>query len=174
MIRDGRPGELDEISRLLKDAYLEYESYFPREDWKSYLENIMDVRSRLAVSELIVAELKGQLAGTVTLYLDGARSAREAWPGGWAGVRLLAVHPAFRGRGVGRALMAECIKRCRKHKIATIGLHTAAIMSTARQMYESLGFIRVPEYDFHPRPGTVVMAYRLELLAKTGEVTPAG
>ncbi len=147
----------------MRDAYLEYGKSFPPEHWKSYLENIMDVRSRLGISELIVAELNGRMAGAVTLYLDASRSSQEGWPRSWAGIRLLAVYPAYRGRGIGRALIEECIQRCRELKITTIGLHTAGIMNIARQMYERMGFARVPEHDFHPRPGTVVMAYRLQL-----------
>jgi GNAT superfamily N-acetyltransferase len=123
----------------------------------------MDVRSRLGVSELIVVELDRQLVGAVTLYLDASSSSQEQWPKGWAGVRLLAVRPAYRGQGIGRALMEERIYRCRKRGIKTIGLHTAAIMNVARKIYKDMGFVRAPEYDFHPRPGTVVMAYRLQL-----------
>jgi ribosomal protein S18 acetylase RimI-like enzyme len=164
LIRDARSEELDEVSLLMKDAYLEYRDSFPPERWKSYLENVMDVRSRLSVSELIVAELNGgKVVGAVTLYLDASRSLQEGWPPGWAGIRLLAVHPAYRGRGIGHALMEECIRRCRKQHIKTIGLHTASIMDIARKMYERMGFVRAPEYDFHPRPGTVIMAYRLQL-----------
>jgi hypothetical protein len=36
-------------------------------------------------------------------------------------------------------------------------------MDIARRMYERMGFVRVPEFDFHPAPGIVVMAYRLDL-----------
>lgn len=36
-------------------------------------------------------------------------------------------------------------------------------MHVAKGMYERMGFIRIPEYDFHPAPGVVVMAYRLDL-----------
>lgn len=163
LIRDARSEELDKVSLLMRDAYLEYEDSFPSERWKSYLEDIMDVRSRLGVSKLLVAELSGKVVGAVTLYLDASRSSREEWPQGWAGIRLLAVHPAYRGRGIGRALMEECIHCCREQNIKTIGLHTTAIMDTARKMYERMGFVRAPEYDFHPRPGTVIMAYRLQL-----------
>jgi ribosomal protein S18 acetylase RimI-like enzyme len=163
LIRNARSEELDEVSLLMRDAYMEYENSFLPEHWKSYLENIMDVRSHLSDSELTVAVLNGQVVGTVTLYLDTSRSSQEGWPQGWAGIRLLAVHPAYRGRGIGRALMEECIHRCREQNIKAIGLHTAAIMSIARKMYEHMGFVRAPEYDFHPGPGTVIMAYRLHL-----------
>jgi GNAT superfamily N-acetyltransferase len=163
LIRDACSEELNEVSLLIKEAYMEYRRSFPPEHWKFYLENIIDVHSRLGVSELIVAELDRKLVGVVTLYLDASSSSQEQWPKGWAGVRLLAVRPAYRGQGIGRALMEECIYRCRKQNIKAIGLHTAIIMSVARKMYEDMGFIRAPEYDFQPRPGTVIMAYRLRL-----------
>ncbi len=160
IIRDARAEDLDEVSRLLRDAYLEYQKHFPEEDWKHYLDNIMNVRSRLSESELIVAELGGRIAGAVTLYLDGNR---DGWPQGAAGIRLLGVHPNYRGRGISRALMQECIRRCQKRKIATVCLHTAEIMSIAWKMYERMGFKRETEYDFHPRPDRVVMAYCLQI-----------
>ena len=163
LIRDVCPGELDAVSLMLKEAFKEYKSSFPPEVWQSYLENIMDVHSRLNTAQLIIAKLNMQVVGTVTLYLDALRSSQEGWPPGWASIRLLAIHPAYRGRGIGRALMEECIHRCRKQNIKTIGLHTAKIMSVACKLYESMGFVRRPEYDFHPRPGTVVMTYALQL-----------
>jgi ribosomal protein S18 acetylase RimI-like enzyme len=163
LIRNARSDELDEESLLLRDAYRQYEFLFHPETWKSYLEDIMDVPSRLSKSDLIVAELDHRLVGCVTLYLDGSRSFPEAWPIGWAVVRLLAVRPEYRGRGIGHALMEECIHRCRQAKIAAIGLHTTEVMDVARRMYERMGFVRVPESDFHPAPGVTVMAYSLQL-----------
>jgi GNAT superfamily N-acetyltransferase len=163
-LRDARPDELDRVALLLRDAYLEYEKFLPRDAWEYYLNDIMNVRGRLGAADLIVAELGGELAGSVTLYLKP--SGEAGWPAGWAGVRLLAVHPSCRGRGIGRALMDECIRRCRQRGIVTLGLHTTMMMEVARGMYERMGFVRIPEYDFRPRPETVVMAYRLDLKGK--------
>jgi len=163
LIRDARLEELDKISLLLKEAYQQYESILPTDAWNSYMEDIMNVRSRQDKSQLIVAEVNKQLVGTVTLYLNAHRSEQEGWPIGWAGIRLLAVHPSYRSRGIGRALMEECLRRCRREGIATVGLHTTEMMDVARRMYERMGFIRVPEFYFYPRPGVVVMAYRLDL-----------
>jgi ribosomal protein S18 acetylase RimI-like enzyme len=154
---------LDKVSLLLRDAYKQYQNIIPTEAWKSYLEDITDVKSRLGKSDLIIAELNHRLAGSVTLYLDGSQSFPEAWPRGWAVVRLLAVRPEYRGRGIGRTLMDECIRRCRQAKVAAIGLHTTEAMDIARQMYERMGFVRFPESDFHPAPGITVMAYSLRL-----------
>ena len=163
IIRDARLDELDKVSQLLKNSYQQYEQFLPGEAWQAYLEDIMDVRSRLAEAELIVAELEGKLAGAVTLYIETSSSQETGWPEGWAGIRLLAVHPRFRGRGIARALMGECLNRCRDKDISTIGLHTTEMMDVAREMYERMGFVRVPEFDFRPEPDTVVMAYRLDL-----------
>jgi len=135
----------------------------PAFNWEAYLENILDVRSRFGIADVIVAELNGKIAGTVTLFLKAAHFTPEGWPEEWAGVRLLAVHPDYRDRGIGRALMEECIRRARNAGKTAIGLHTSVLMAVARRMYEKMGFQRAPEYDYHPAPDVVVMAYRLDL-----------
>jgi GNAT superfamily N-acetyltransferase len=162
IIRDARPEEIDEVARLLKISYEQYQPDMPPSRWQKYLKDILDIRSRLPESQLIVAELNGKLAGTVTLYPD-ARAAEIIWPEKWAGVRLLGVDPRFRGRGVGQQLMDECLRRARINGNTALGLHTTEMMETAKKMYERMGFVRVPGYDFHPAPDMAVMAYKLDL-----------
>lgn len=162
-LRDARFEESDEVAQLLRVANQQYEVSVPAPAWESYLEDIKDVHSRLAVSQLIVAEVNKRVVGTVTLYLEGSHYSAQGWPKGWAGIRLLAVHPAYRGRGIGRALIEERFRRCREQSVITIGLHTTKFMDIARRMYEQMGFRRVPEFDFQPAPGVVVTAYRLDL-----------
>ena len=152
VIRDALPEELDAVSRLLKAAFQQYANSIPGDAWQFYLQDIMDVRGRLAESELIVTRLGGRLAGTVTLYMDPEKSAEGGWPQGWAGLRLLGVHPAYRGRGIGRALVEECLRRCRSAGITTVGLHTAAMMEVARRMYEKVGFVRYRNMTSIPGP----------------------
>jgi hypothetical protein len=36
-------------------------------------------------------------------------------------------------------------------------------MSTARGMYDRMGFVRVESFDFVPRPGVVGMGFKLDL-----------
>lgn len=161
-IHSARPSELDGASEVIRAAYSEYETDIPAPAWREYVADITDVCRRLGVAELIVAA-NGLTAGAVTLFPASAGPGETGWPEGWAGIRILAVHPEYRGRGVGRALMDECLRRCRKRGTRTVGLHTTEFMSVARSMYERMGFVRVPEFDFHPRPGVTVMAYKLEL-----------
>lgn len=162
-LRDARIEDADKVAQLLLKANQQYEKSIPAPAWESYVEDMMDVRSRLAVAQVIVTELNNLLVGTVTLYLDSSHYSEQGWPKSWAGIRLLAVHPAYRDRGIGHALMEECIRRCREKGITTIGLHTTALMDIARQMYERMGFRRIPEFDFQPAPEVLVTAYRLEL-----------
>ena len=71
--------------------------------------------------------------------------------------------PIRRGRGIGRLLTEECIRRARAAACPAIGLHTTELMAVARAMYERMGFVRAPERDFHPIPEIRVMGYRLNL-----------
>ena len=161
-IRDARPDELDEVARLILAANQEYAPLFPAHRWEFYAADITDVRGRLGESELIVAEAGERVLGSVTFYPTGSESG-ERWPSEWAGIRLLAVHPDARRLGLGRALMDECLLRCRQRGISTIGLHTTEAMALAKAMYERMGFVRRPEFDVSVGAGMVIMAYSLDI-----------
>ena len=76
--------------------------------------------------------------------------------------RFLAVDPAARGRGVGRALFQACLDRARAAGKRRMALHTTEWMATARAMYERAGFQREPEGDAQ-LPGVTIIAYAAEL-----------
>ena len=162
-VRDAGVEDLDQVSLLIRDAYQEYQANFSPEVWEGYARDIMDVRSRLDTSELIVAENSGRLVGAVTFYPNTSPSDQGGWPAGWTGIRLLAVHPDARGMGIGRVLMDECLRRSRLRSATALGLHTTELMGIARGMYERMGFVRVPEYDFQAGPEVIVLGYRLDL-----------
>ncbi|MBI4340073.1 MAG: GNAT family N-acetyltransferase [Chloroflexi bacterium] len=162
LIRGACADDLDTLSRLITDAYEEYRGSLPAWAWEEYVRDITDIRRRMENGEVIVAEIGGRLAGTITFYPDG-RLTEEGWPEGWASVRVLAVHPDVRGIGVGRGLMEECFRRCRERGIRTVGLHTSRLMVVARDMYLRMGFQSAPQYDFRPAPDIVVEAFRLDL-----------
>lgn len=168
VVRDAQVEELDDVARLLADSYREYRPGPDtperlRAEFAEYENNIVDVRSRLADAVLIVAEIEGNLMGSVTYYPSRSSGTGEHWPAGWAGIRLLGVSPRARGRGLGRLLTEECIARARAEGASVVGLHTTRLMVTARRLYERMGFQRVPEYDFVVADDFVVMAYRLDL-----------
>jgi GNAT superfamily N-acetyltransferase len=67
---------------------------------------------------------------------DGLAQARE-----WASLRLLGVARSARGRGLSRRLTEWCIERARQQGATEIGLHTSEAMTTARGLYERMGFV---------------------------------
>ena len=146
-IRDAEPAELDAVAELLAEVYGVFRPYFPMDAWQRYVDEIVDVRSRLGHSQIIVAAQAGRLVGTIGFFPDGARSLLERWPSGWAAIRTLAVRGDARGQGIGTALAGECVGRARHDNKSAVGLHTASFMRTATRLYERIGFHRAAEYD---------------------------
>ena len=146
-IRGAQPDEVEMVGTLLGEVYDAYRPHFPAEVWVDYIREIVDIRSRLADSELIVARIDGRLAGAVTFYPNASRSSLERWPEGWASIRTLAVIGGARRKGVGEALGRECIRRVQERQTLAIGLHTASFMAAANRLYRRLGFKRAPDLD---------------------------
>ena len=166
-IRDARPGDRAAVEAVTLAAYEQYAAGLPPPLWAAYRQNIGATLAAAAPTTLIVAEAAGAVVGSVLLQpagsvmaeRGGGKETRLAEPE----VRLLAVGPAGRGRGVGRRLMDECIRRSRAAGAPTLTLHTTDMMRVAMGLYERMGFARAQELDFAPAPGVVVKGYRLGL-----------
>jgi GNAT superfamily N-acetyltransferase len=158
------PEEVAAAGRVTVAANAEFAPSDPTDafvpTWKRYLASMADAAGRAADGgTLLVAVEDGRVVGTVTLYL-GAGS--EQWRPGDAMFRFLAVDPAARGRGVGRALFQACLERARAAGRPRMALHTTEWMTTARAMYERAGFHREPDGDAQ-LPGVRIIAYAAEL-----------
>jgi len=163
-IRDARPDERDEVRAVTLAAYREYAARMPRL-WDSYRQNIEATLADVGPAQQLVVEEDGAIVATVLLYpprrVHAPRGESIEMP--WPEARLLAVAPAARGRGLGTALMQECVRRTRQTGARVLSLHTTDVMETAVRMYERMGFVRAPELDFHPAPDVTVKGYRLDL-----------
>jgi GNAT superfamily N-acetyltransferase len=164
LIRDARDDDRAAIRELTLAAYAEYATIMTSTAWAMLAGAVRQALDGEATAERVVAEQDGNLIGSVMLCPPAADAyggavARIDWPE----VRLLAVAPAARGQGVGTALMDECVRRARRAGAGALGLHTSASLHTAIRMYERMGFVRAPEYDFQPNGAELVTAYRLDL-----------
>ncbi|MGH7366093.1 MAG: GNAT family N-acetyltransferase [Candidatus Rokuibacteriota bacterium] len=165
-IRDARPTDRAAIEAVTLAAYQQYAASLSPPLWAMYRQSIQATLADVGPAAQIVAEEGGALAGTVLLFPAGAVMAN---PGGRVitlgspEVRLLAVAPAARGKGVGRRLMEECIRRARAAGGPMLTLHTADIMSVAMRLYERMGFERAVELDVSPAPGILAKGYRMPL-----------
>jgi len=164
VIRDARPSERDAIAGLTLRAYGEYATIMDPLAWAGLESAINAALTSTERIERIVAEDDGEIVGSVLLFPPAMQAyafseERALSPE----LRLLAVAPEARGKGVGEALVNECIRRAKAIGAHELGLHTSRSMRTAMRLYERMGFVRVPERDFHP-PGTeIVEGYRLPL-----------
>lgn len=163
-IRDAQTDERAAIHELTLAAYEEYATIMSPTAWGGLKQAVLSGLSTEEAVERIVAEQNGALVGSVQLYPPSANAYSGAVAGiNWPEVRLLAVLPEARGQGIGTALMNECIRRARTAGASALGLHTSESLQVAIRMYKQMGFVRAPEYDFHPEGGEVVEAYRLDI-----------
>lgn len=172
VVRQAGEDDLDAVVSVLRAANAEFERVVPSSFYRAYLENVLDVRSRLHEAELLIAErARRAVVGAITLY-PRASDEGWGWPSHWTGIRAVAVPPSERGTGIGRRLAEACVERSRELGAEVVALHTASFMAAAMAMYESVGFHRAPEFDGDAaemfgvgpiEPQIVALAYRLEL-----------
>ncbi len=160
-IRAVRPEDHERLGDLTAAAYLDDGLLdFGVDD--PYLEVLRDVGRRAAHTDVLVAvDPDGVLGGVAFVGGPGpfADVARE----GEAEFRTLAVAPAGRGRGVGTALVRECLDRARALGRHRVVLSTQPTMHAAHRVYERFGFTRAPERDWSPIGTLHLLVYELEL-----------
>jgi len=111
---------------------------------------------------LVAVDAEQRMVGGVT-YLPGPGPLAPIADPDEAGVRYLAVAPGAQGRGVGAALVADCVERARAAGKARLSLHTTATMTAAQRLYERAGFGRRPDNDRTLDSGLRLLAYALDL-----------
>jgi molybdopterin-guanine dinucleotide biosynthesis protein A len=71
------------------------------------------------------------------------------------------LRPAYRGRGVGKRLLATALEWARTRGARVVTLDTTETMVAARRLYESVGFVQLPGEA--PRQGHRRLLYELKL-----------
>jgi ribosomal protein S18 acetylase RimI-like enzyme len=101
----------------------------------------------------LFAETEGRIVGCVAL---------KALANGVAEAKRLYVLEAYRGHGIGRQLMVALIEAARKIGYRAIRLDTLPQMTSARALYEALGFRPIAPYYYNPIAGTAYMELVLD------------
>ena len=163
-VREARPQDREAIAHLTRLANSEYARVMEPSAWAALEQAIEASLGNDTGVTRLVAELDGKVVGSAALYApDSAAYGSLASASAWPEVRLVAVAPLARGRGVARALVDECVRRARAAGASVLGLHTSRSMRAAMKLYERMGFVRDPEHDFQPPGAELVEGYLLRL-----------
>jgi ribosomal protein S18 acetylase RimI-like enzyme len=134
---DLNPGDVGGIVHLHGVVYAqEY-------GWDSTFEGyVAEGLARFALSHnprndrLWVAEANEEIVGSIGVVGHSAREAQLRW---------FLVHPAWRGRGLGRRLLNEAVQFCRERRVRSVFLWTTSDLEAAAHLYQLAGFRRTEE-----------------------------
>jgi GNAT superfamily N-acetyltransferase len=153
-IRDYASSDADDLNRIAVSAFDQFRDRY--QDWPAMRAGLSKTSALSTTGEVIVVEFQNRLAGAVAYF--GPNSPKAAFfDQRWPVIRMLVVDPAFRGKGLGRALSMECVARAKRDGSSIIALHTSPIMTVALPMYLRMGFVKA--YEAPPIFGVAYAVY---------------
>lgn len=148
-------GESAERLRDVRELFAEYWSSFGFtpcfQQFDRELAGLPGAYSRPG-GRLAVAIVDGTAAGCIALR----RIDREACE-----MKRLYVRPAFRGTGLGSALVRRLVAEARSIGYAILFADTMPVMTRALEMYRRMGFEEIAPYAEDATPGAVYLRLRL-------------
>lgn len=160
-IRSSQPSDsIAELTALIRSAYAPH-----AEKGLRFVGTYQDddiTTQRLAAGHGLVAECEQRLVGTVVVRPPQPTSSAVLYRDTWS-IGQLAVLPAWKGRGLGRALHDAAVDFARRHGATAVGLDTAAPATALISLYERWGYRVVGTADWRPHTNydSVLMLRRL-------------
>jgi ribosomal protein S18 acetylase RimI-like enzyme len=154
VIRQATEADLEVVGEICVSAY---DAAAQLEPGSPYAATLRDSRARMRDGLLIVAERDGTVVGTTTITPPGSEF-REIGRDDEVEFRFLAVAPSAWRTGVGDALVAACEEHARRSGARALAICVRDTNTGAAAMYERMGFTRIPERDWSPRPGVDLLA----------------
>lgn len=162
----------DALTALLQRAYAPLAAQGM--NFSAATQDAETTRRRAAEGHCLVAELSGEIVGTVTVC--GPYSADEApWTAGvpWfrdrdtAHFHQFAVDPGLQRRGLGRRLVQACEQWAHEHGFKRMALDTAEPARALRALYRRLGYAEVGQVQWDGKH------YRSVIMLKSLDHDPA-
>ncbi|HUP58479.1 MAG TPA: GNAT family N-acetyltransferase [Bdellovibrionota bacterium] len=148
LVRPARAEDDVRIGELLVEAFVEtYSRKMPEvrvtEERKAELRAVAEKRK---IASVFVAEVDGEVIGTIAIYPPGSHRS-EAWKPGSADLRHLAVDPRFQGRGVSGQLIEAAEAQAGEWGSQGICLHVRRGVHGVARIYQARGYVRDPSGD---------------------------
>ncbi|MFJ8066943.1 GNAT family N-acetyltransferase [Psychrobacillus sp. NPDC096426] len=152
------------VGRLLVESYAQYQdSYANLQDWLDYASDLASSVNNPQVEKFLVAKDGEDVLGTLQLFTNSEMAYNRPELEIYSPIiRMLAVSPAARGKGIAQALIRESIAYAHAVGADHIYLHTSDKMSKAIRLYEYLGFKRDTSKEFN-KLNFLVKCYRLDI-----------
>jgi ribosomal protein S18 acetylase RimI-like enzyme len=161
-IRQVMPSDdLEELGRIVLASYVALPGHPAEPDYELEL---ADVAARIESNRVFGAFESNVPLGCVTFVSGASEPHAEDLRPDEASFRMLGVSPKAQGRGVGTALVRECLQAGEEAGKRSVFIYSGEWMKTAHRMYDRLGFDRVPDRDWVlERPPITLLAFSRRL-----------
>ncbi|MEH7483621.1 GNAT family N-acetyltransferase [Neobacillus drentensis] len=156
--------EKETVRRLLVESYQQYEhEYTNPHQWEDYLANIKASVDNPDVKKILIAKNNVNILGTLQLFESSEKAYQKPELQIFSPIiRLLAVHPQARGRGVAQELLKAGLHFAKSQGANKLYLHTGDKMQKAIRLYEWFGFKRDQTKEFMNND-ILVKCYRFDI-----------
>jgi len=143
-VREAHPQDYQRIADLTVAAYVNGGHMNPS---AGYLQHLRRVADRAERAQLLVADVEGVVAASVTVTDYDGDYAEVARPGEME-FRMLATAPELQGVGAARHLVRHIVAAAEaRPEISAVTLCSLSSMTTAHRLYRSEGFTADPDRD---------------------------
>ena len=157
-IRPASAGDAPAIATLLRESFIEYESLYTAAGFAATAITPEQVIDRLSEGPVWLAMHGETIVGTASVVAKGDSLY----------IRGMAVHPAARGRHIGKLLLSHIEELARSEGFTRLFLSTTPFLNRAISLYQRFGFRRKnegPEDLF----GTPLFTMEKRLAAVSGQ-----
>ncbi len=148
IVEPSEVGRLQEVGELTALAYLAYGLIDNAHPYVPQLRNASARAQHALLLVMVDGERgEGKVVGTLTLVPPGSKFAEMAQDDEFE-LRMLAVSPMERGRGIGKDLTMAALDMAVERGAKRVVLSTMDTMHAAHRLYERLGFTRRKDLDW--------------------------
>ena len=158
-MRPARDDELDRVGDLTVRAYVEGTSLDQASD---YVHQLRRSRDRAAASPLLVAVIDDEVVGAISLCPYASEWAEVARPGELE-LRMLAIDPARRGRGIADQLIEAAAAFALTRADQALVISVIEDNTPAHRLYARHSFVRRPDRDWDPTPEAHLLVYTRDI-----------